>query len=141
MAIKNGLGGGCSPLKGRTVESEVRVDPKWQRRSWEIHKRFVELARAKGSLTSEEEVINFLALAICGEAGELANVIKKKWQGDEVDRDHLRDEIADIRIYLEHLAHHLEIDIDQVCDAKLDVVTARLEAKEWAAATRGGDEH
>jgi len=116
------------------------VDPKWQRRSWDIHKRFVALARAKGSLTSDEEVINFLALAICGEAGELANVIKKKWQGDEVDRDHLRDEIADIRIYLEHLAHHLEIDIDQVCDAKLDVVAARLAVKERAAATRGGND-
>jgi NTP pyrophosphatase (non-canonical NTP hydrolase) len=61
-------------------------------------------------------------------------VIKKKWQGDEVDRDHLRDEIADIRIYLEHLAHHLDIDIDQACAAKLDVVAARLEAKERAAA-------
>ena len=116
------------------------MDPKWQRRSWDIHKRFVELARAKGSLTSDEEVINFLALATCGEAGELANVMKKKWQGDEVDRDHLRDEIADIRIYLEHLAHHPEIDIDQVCDAKLDVVAARLAAKERAAATRGVNE-
>ena len=91
---------------------------------------------AKGSLTSDEEVINFLALAICGEAGELANLIKKRWQGDKVDGDLLRDEIADIRIYLEHLAHHLGIDVDQACHAKLDVVAARLAAKERAAATR-----
>ena len=119
------------------VGSEAKLDPKWQRQSWDIHKRFVELVRAKGSLTSDKEVINFLALAICGEAGELANVIKKKWQGDEVDRNHLRDEIADIRIYLEHLAHHLEIDIDQACDAKLGVVAARLAAKERAAANSG----
>lgn len=110
------------------------MDQKWQRRSWDIHQRFVELSRAKGSLTSDNEVVNFLALAICGEAGELANVIKKQWQGDEIDRNHLRDEIADIRIYLEHLAHHLEIDIDQACDAKLDVVAARLVAKEQAKA-------
>ena len=87
----------------------------------------------KGSLTSDDEVINFLALAVCGEAGELANLIKKRWQGDNVDRDLLRDEIADIRIYLEHLAHHLEIDVDEACNAKLDVVAARLEAKEQAA--------
>jgi NTP pyrophosphatase (non-canonical NTP hydrolase) len=112
---------------------EASMDPKWQRRSWDIHRRFVELARAKGSLTSGDEVINFLALAICGEAGELANLIKKRWQGDKVDRNHLRDEIADIRIYLEHLAHHLEIDLDEACNAKLDVVAARLAAKEQAA--------
>ena len=79
------------------------MDPQWQRRSWDIHQRFVGLSRAKGSLTSDNEVVNFLALAICGEAGEFANVIKKQWQGDEMDRNHLRDEIADIRIYLEHL--------------------------------------
>jgi NTP pyrophosphatase (non-canonical NTP hydrolase) len=117
---------------------ETSMDPKWQRRSWDIHRRFVELSRAKGSLTSNDEVINFLALAVCGEAGELANLIKKRWQGDKVDRDLLREEIADIRIYLEHLAHHLEIDVDEACNAKLDVVAARLEAKEQAAAGRNG---
>ncbi len=105
------------------------MELKWQRRSWDIHRRYVELASAKGRLTSEEEVVNFLALAICGEAGELANLIKKKWQGDHVDRDHVKDEIADIRIYLEHLAHHLGIDIDKACESKVDVVAARLVAK------------
>ncbi len=114
------------------------MDPKWRRRSWDIHRRFVELSRAKGSLTTEDEVINFLALAVCGEAGELANLIKKRWQGDNVDRDLLRDEIADIRIYLEHLAHHLEIDIDEACNAKLNVVAGRLAAKEQAAAGGNG---
>jgi NTP pyrophosphatase (non-canonical NTP hydrolase) len=110
------------------------MDQKWQRRSWDIHRRFLELSRAKGSLTSDDEIVKFLALAICGEAGELANMIKKRWQGDKVDYDLLRDEIADIRIYLEHLAHHLRIDLDEACDAKLDVVAARLAAKEQAAA-------
>src|SRR4051794_31379741 len=106
------------------------MEPKWQRRSWDIHRRFIELARSKGRLTSEEEAVNFLALAICGEAGELANLVKKMWQGDDVDLDQLRDEIADIRIYLEHLAHHLEFDIDRACENKVDVVAARLAAKE-----------
>ena len=114
------------------------MDPKWQRGSWDIHRRFVELSCAKGSLTSDDEVINFLSLAVCGEVGELANLIKKRWQGDKVDRDLLRDEIADIRIYLEHLAHHLEIDLDEACNAKLDVVAARLAAKEQAAASGNG---
>lgn len=113
------------------------MDPKWRRHAGDIQRRFVELSRAKGRLTSDDEIINFLALAICGEAGELANLIKKRWQGDAVDRNHIRDEIADIRIYLEHLARHLDIDVDEACEAKLEVVAARLAAKEQAA--RGGD--
>jgi NTP pyrophosphatase (non-canonical NTP hydrolase) len=52
------------------------------------------------------------------------------WQGDDIDREHLRDEIADIRIYLEHLARHLEIDLDRACEHKLDVVADRLAIKE-----------
>lgn len=46
----------------------------------------------------------FLALALCGEAGELANMIKKRWRDNANLKEEIRDEIADIRIYLELLA-------------------------------------
>ena len=105
----------------------------WQERSREIHERFIKLAQAKGSLTSDAEILNFLALAICGEAGELANLVKKIWRGDEVDSEEIRDEIADIRIYLEHLARHLKLDLDAACERKLEVVAERLDAKEGMA--------
>lgn len=105
----------------------------WQDRSREIHERFIKLAQAKGTLTSDAEVLNFLALAVCGEAGELANLIKKIWRGDEVASDEIRDEIADIRIYLEHLSRHLGFDLDAACEQKLKVVARRLDAKERAA--------
>jgi NTP pyrophosphatase (non-canonical NTP hydrolase) len=46
----------------------------------------------------------FLALALCGEVGELANMIKKRWR-DGVDLSYeIREELADIRVYLELLA-------------------------------------
>jgi NTP pyrophosphatase (non-canonical NTP hydrolase) len=106
---------------------------KWQERSQEIHERFLKLAQAKGSLTSDAEVLNFLALAICGEAGELANLVKKMWRGDVVDGGDVRDEIADIRIYLEHLARHLHFDLDEACERKVKVVAERLDFKERAA--------
>ena len=63
----------------------------------------------------------FLALALCGEAGELANMIKKRWR-DGVDlSEEIRDEIADIRVYLELVAKCFNIE-----GAKLD---ARVETK------------
>lgn len=56
----------------------------------------------------------FLALALCGEAGELANMIKKRWR-DNVDLgEEIRDEIADIRIYLELIAKCFDIEGDKL---------------------------
>lgn len=46
----------------------------------------------------------FLALALCGEAGELANMVKKRWRDGADLSDEIRDEIADIRVYLKLLA-------------------------------------
>lgn len=113
---------------------EPQAKQSWQQRAQGVHERFVKLAQAKGRLTSDTEVLNFLALAICGEAGELANLVKKAWRGDTVDPNAIRDEIADIRIYLEHLARLLGLDLDRVCDHKLDEVAERLADKERAAA-------
>jgi NTP pyrophosphatase (non-canonical NTP hydrolase) len=112
---------------------EPRTKPRWQQKAQRIHERFVKLAQAKGNLTSDTEVLNFLALAICGEAGELANLVKKAWRGDEVAPNAIRDEIADIRIYLEHLTRLLDIDLDRACDNKLDEVAERLAVKEREA--------
>jgi NTP pyrophosphatase (non-canonical NTP hydrolase) len=103
---------------------------RWQQRAAEIHERFVKLAKLRGNLTTDSEVLNFLALAICGEAGELANFIKKMWRGDEVDQAQIRDEIADIRIYLEHISRHLKFDLDRACERKLEEVADRLTTKE-----------
>jgi hypothetical protein len=66
----------------------------WQARAEEIHLQFVKHAQSLGRLTSADEITHFLALAIAGEAGELANLVKKKWQGDAVDQQRLREEIT-----------------------------------------------
>lgn len=106
------------------------MDQSWQTRAEEIYLRFVKHAQGRGRLTSAEEITHFLALAIAGEAGELANLVKKQWQGDPEDIERVRDEIADIRIYLEHLVRHLHIDLDVACEDKLRVVAERLAEKE-----------
>jgi len=57
--------------------------------------------------SSEDE--RFLALALCGEAGELANMVKKRWRDGADLSEEIRDELADIRVYLELLAHRFGI--------------------------------
>lgn len=74
----------------------------------------------------------FLALALCGEAGELANMIKKRWR-DGVDlSEEIRDEIADIRVYLELLAKCFGIEgekLDQRVQQKLVKVVEKHKAR------------
>lgn len=70
-------------------------------------------------MTSER--LRFLALAIAGEAGELANLIKKEWRGDVLDfRQWLVDkqpeigaEMADIMLYMNHMANLLSLDLEE----------------------------
>jgi NTP pyrophosphatase (non-canonical NTP hydrolase) len=71
---------------------------------------------------------NFLALSLCGEVGELANKIKKHWDGrmDPPSRSEIAEEIADVRILLELLAHTLTIDVDESVGQKLAVLSQRL---------------
>jgi len=71
-----------------------------------------------------------------GEAGELANYIKKRWRDGADLTEEIRDEIADIRVYLELLAKCFGIEgakLDQRVEEKLVKVVekhkARLAAK------------
>lgn len=74
----------------------------------------------------------FLALALCGEAGELANMIKKRWR-DGVDlTEEIRDEIADIRVYLELMAKCFDIEgtkLDEQVKSKLERVVEKHKAR------------
>ncbi len=75
---------------------------------------------------SEDE--RFLALALCGEAGELANIVKKRWRDGANMAEEARDEIADIRVYLELLAKVFGIEgkkLDKRVKAKLKKVIAK----------------
>ena len=74
----------------------------------------------------------FLALALCGEAGELANIIKKRWRDGADLREEACDEIADIRVYLELLAKCFGIEgekLDRRVEQKLLKVVEKHKAR------------
>jgi NTP pyrophosphatase (non-canonical NTP hydrolase) len=61
------------------------------------------------------QTLQYLALALCGESGELANSIKKVIRGD-VDYDSQRPEIiaevTDVFIYVLKLAYQMDFDLE-----------------------------
>lgn len=101
--------------------------PTWLDEVLDIHQRVV-----KKWQPGTDEDIRFLALALAGEAGELANLIKKDWRGDLIDWRKVNDKIADIRVYLELLswaAGGLTTD-DYVRDYALPKIRARWPKEE-----------
>ena len=82
----------------------------------------------------------YLALNLAGEAGELANYIKKLWRLDpaiarpegfavlgDSERAQVADELADIAILTMVLANHLNIDVESEAHRKLKVIEERLQ--------------
>lgn len=76
----------------------------------------------------DEDKIRFLALALCGEVGEFANLIKKDWRGDQGDRfQKLVDELADVANYTFIIAEALGVDLMEAMLKKLIEVEKRPE--------------
>lgn len=100
--------------------------PDWSEKVDVIHR-----AVAKNWPTYGTEDLHFLSLALCGEAGELANLVKKEWRGDVDDENRVRwknkvaSELADIRIYLELLAKAAGIDLDEAVETKIEELLVR----------------
>jgi NTP pyrophosphatase (non-canonical NTP hydrolase) len=73
--------------------------------------------------------LSYLVLCLCGESGELANIVKKIERGDksvEQDFDALESEVADIFIYLLCIVDTLRIDLYQVYKTKREFNNERF---------------
>lgn len=87
-------------------------------------------AKHKGTFCWDEKIsddnlqmLEFLMIALMGEVGESANIVKKIVRGDyklKEKKDALADEMADIFAYLLKLSYQLGIDIEKVYIEKLE---------------------
>lgn len=67
-------------------------------------------------ITQEDlNILGFLVLALSGEVGEIANIVKKIVRGDytlEEKKEDIKEEIIDTLIYLMKLSYQFNIDIE-----------------------------
>jgi NTP pyrophosphatase (non-canonical NTP hydrolase) len=72
--------------------------------------------------------LGFIALALAGEAGEAANVVKKMWRDGVTPEkmDHLAEEMVDIVIYLCIMLDITNIDLYQAWTAKFNELNERF---------------
>jgi len=67
----------------------------------------------------------FFCLELCGEAGELANLEKKKWKGKDINNERLEEEAADILIALCNYSNVRGINLAQAVTKKLQTIEAK----------------
>ena len=88
---------------------------------------YQKLARSTAVYPEEHKVV-YPALGLCGEAGEVAEKIKKTIRGDSSLVDvtgRLADELGDVLWYISALADDLGVTLEEVAQANVDKLTSR----------------
>ena len=76
-------------------------------------------------LTANELLLNS-ALGLCGESGEVADLLKKyHFQGHNLDLDHVAKELGDIAWYLAVGAYAIGYDLETILQTNVDKLEAR----------------
>ena len=66
------------------------------------------------------------ALGLCGESGEVADIVKKhRFQGHNLDIDHVAKELGDIAWYLAVGAYAIGYDLETILQMNVDKLKAR----------------
>ena len=59
-----------------------------------------------------------LAKSICIEAGELLECFQ--WNDTDFDREHVKEELADVIVYCQNMLDELGLDVDEIVNSKMD---------------------
>ncbi len=83
--------------------------------------------RAKGFAMYPEEIeLAYLTLGLSGEAGEIANKVKKVYRdGRKIDREDMKSELGDVMWYVACLAKAYDLPLSEVAQSNIDKLQSR----------------
>lgn len=77
------------------------------------------------ALTTEQLISN-MCMGISGETGEVIDIIKKHlYQGHDLNKEHLTEELGDVMFYITNLATLVGIDMQEVLQNNVDKLLKR----------------
>ena len=79
------------------------------------------------AIYDQKHAILYPALGLAGEAGEVANKVKKILRDGKFDREDLAAEVADCLWYIAVLARDLNVNLEDLAQANLDKLKDRKE--------------
>lgn len=89
-------------------------------------KEYMRLAQRTASSQAKEEKLLNAALGLAGEGGEFADHIKKnRFQGHDLDGEHLIKELGDIMWYIAEAATALDTTLDEIMARNIRKLEAR----------------
>jgi len=75
---------------------------------------------------SQSQMITNAALGMCGEAGEVADIVKKwQYQGHEISKEKLAEEAGDIAWYIAMMATALDMNLEDLMRANIGKLKKR----------------
>jgi NTP pyrophosphatase (non-canonical NTP hydrolase) len=80
------------------------------------------------------DMLEYLALSLAGEAGEVANAVKKVIRGDlpyDEQRKEIELELTDVFIYLIKFAYQMDFDLSARFIEKMEINRKRFKDKEY----------
>lgn len=75
---------------------------------------------------SKDEILSNGVMGLCGEAGEVIDVVKKHlFQDHPLDRDKIIKELGDVAWYIAETAHALDVDLETVLVKNIEKLEKR----------------
>lgn len=84
------------------------------------------LRTAQTDKFSPDDLLLNSAMGLCGESGEVADMVKKNWfQGHELDMTHFAKELGDVAWYLAVGAYAIGYDLETIFKMNIDKLMKR----------------
>ena len=84
------------------------------------------LRTAQTDKLSTSDLLLNAALGLCGESGEVADIVKKhRFQGHDIDIEHIAKELGDVAWYLAVGAYSIGYDLEKILQMNVDKLKAR----------------